>query len=112
LYLIFSNKTFYSIRQSNQNSYKTKKGLLVDKVKANSIAQEIATVGAGIGRGFSHTQEVIPKKLKEAMVGPEEDEWLKAVEEEYQRRVKYKMFKEVHKSDVQRMQRFLVLPEL
>jgi acetoin utilization deacetylase AcuC-like enzyme len=73
---------------------------LVDKVKATSIANEKVTLGSGIGGGFTHTQEVIPMKYKEAMAGPEKDEWLKAGEDEYQRMVKYKVFKEVHKTDL------------
>jgi Reverse transcriptase (RNA-dependent DNA polymerase) len=72
----------------------------MDKVMMNSIANKIVTVGAGIGGEFTHTQELIPMKYKEAVAGPEKVEWLKAVEEEYQHMVKYKVFKEVHKTDV------------
>jgi hypothetical protein len=60
----------------------------MDKVMMNSIANKIVTVGAGIGGGFTHIQELIPMKYKEAMAGPEKVEWLKAIEEEYQRMVK------------------------
>jgi hypothetical protein len=38
--------------------------------------------------------------FKETMAGLERNEWFKAVEEEYQHMVKYKVFKEVEKSYV------------
>ena len=75
-------------------------GLLIDKVKMNSIAREIVAVGAGIGGGFANTQELIPMKFKEAMAGPERNEWITAVAEEYQRMVKYKVFQEVERNKV------------
>ena len=66
----------------------------------NSIAREIVAVGAGIGGGFANTQELIPMKFKEAMAGPERNEWITAVAEEYQRMVRYKVFQEVERNKV------------
>jgi hypothetical protein len=40
--------------------------------------------GTGIGGSYTDTKELIPMKFKEAMSGPKKDEWLKAVEKEYQ----------------------------
>eukprot|EP00957_Ditylum_brightwellii_P094529 7198447-Ditylum_brightwellii.AAC.1 len=48
---------------------------------------EVAEVGAGIGGGFTHTQELKDMKYDEAMKTNHEG-WEKAVEEEHDRMVK------------------------
>ena len=60
---------------------------------------KITAVGAGIGGGFVHTNELRPMKYDEAMrkdpVG-----WTKSVDGKHQRMVDHKVFKTVKKKDV------------
>jgi hypothetical protein len=44
------------------------------------------------------------------LVGPEKDEWRQAVEEKYQRMVKYKVFKEIKKTDLPKDSKILSSP--
>jgi len=54
---------------------------------------ELGLVGAGIGGGFVDTNELHVMKYDEAMKTDEAEEWHDAVEEEYNRFEKYKVFK-------------------
>jgi hypothetical protein len=56
---------------------------------------ELACVGAGLGGGFTNTQELHVMKYDEAMAGPDADKWKIAVEEEHDRMVKHQVFKPV-----------------
>ena len=62
--------------------------------------QEILAVGAGIGGGFTNTQELRPMKYSEAMNTPDAEQWAKAVDEEYQRMLDNKVWKAVDRKEV------------
>ena len=61
---------------------------------------EIAGVGAAAGGGFTDTAELKPMKYNEAMQCGDKAAWDEAVEEEYQKFKRYKVFKPVLKEDV------------
>ena len=67
---------------------------------ADNDKPEIACVGAGLGGGFTHTSELRPMKFKEAVAGPESDEWRDAVEEEFDRVIKHNVWEPVKKKEV------------
>ena len=56
---------------------------------------EAVAVGAGIGGGFSNTNELHVMKYDEAMEKPDREKWVKAVEEEHDQFIKYNVFKPV-----------------
>ena len=62
--------------------------------------EEIACVGAGIGGGFSNTNELKVMKYKAAMASPEAKGWKEAVVEEHDRMVQHKVWKPVKRKDV------------
>ena len=64
------------------------------------IKDELAGVGAGIGRGFVNTKELHVMKYDEAMQQPDRENWVTAVKEEHDRFLKYDVFKPVKKKDV------------
>jgi len=76
--LTFAEKNYYSILEN----------------------EEIACVGSGVGGGFSNTSELKVMKYKETMKTKERDKWAKAVEEEHQRMLKYKVWKQVRREEV------------
>ncbi len=43
--------------------------------------KKIAAVGAAIEGGFNHTSELIPIKFKEAMASPDQENWIKSVDQ-------------------------------
>ena len=65
---------------------------------------EVAGVGAGTGTEFTNTEELKPMKYKEAMKCEDKQLWEEAVDEEYRKFQKYKVFKPVKKKMFQRMQ--------
>jgi len=62
-----------------------------------STMNEICNVGAALGGGFTHTSELGPMKYKEVMAGAEKGGWKKKIGEEYERMVKYGVWREVPK---------------
>ena len=54
---------------------------------------ELAMVGAGIGRGFGNTAELMPMKFNEAMKTEDKKGWMKSVDEEHDRFLKCNVFK-------------------
>ena len=62
--------------------------------------EEVACVGAGIGGGFTHTNELKPMKFDEAMSGPDADKWQKAVEEEKEKMDENDVFEEIPRNNV------------
>jgi hypothetical protein len=60
---------------------------------------DTALVGT-IGYGFTNTQELIPMKFKAAMKTKDKEEWLKAVDEEYRKFLKYMVFTAVKLNEV------------
>ena len=67
---------------------------------AETDESEVALVGAAMGGGFQHTSELKPMNYKEAMDGPEAEEWKAEVENEHNRMVKYQVWEAVPKSEV------------
>ena len=67
---------------------------------AMESAKEISMVGAGIGGGFNNTHELHALKCDEAMKGPDEEQWRKAVKEECDNLMKHDVFKVVPHEDV------------
>ncbi len=59
-------------------------------------SREFANVGAGIGGGFKNTQELKVMNYKEAVNGPDGEQWKAEVKNEYQRMLANKVF-EVNK---------------
>ena len=76
---------------------------------ANVISSlfEVAGVGAGTGNEFSNTAELKPMKYKAAMKCNDKELWEQAVEEEYNKFVKYEVFKPVKRDDVPRNAKFV-----
>jgi hypothetical protein len=60
----------------------------------------MALVGAGVGGGFTNTQELHVMKDDEAMKTKDKKDWVKAVEEEHERMMKFKVFKPVKRSEL------------
>jgi hypothetical protein len=60
----------------------------------------MALVGAGVGGGFTNTQELHVMKYDEAMKTKDKKDWVKAVEEEPKRMLKFKVFKPVKRSEL------------
>ena len=73
-----------------------------EQAGANVISSlfEVAGVGAGTGNEFNNTAELKPMKYKAAMKCDDKELWIQAVEEEYNKFVKYGVFKAVKKADV------------
>ena len=72
-----------------------------------TVWSEAALIGAGVGGGFSKTQELRPMKYNEAMASEDKDGWEKSVKEEYQRFEKYKVFKAVSRDEVPKGSKFV-----
>jgi hypothetical protein len=68
--------------------------------------EEVALVGT-VGKGFTNTEELIPMKYKEAMKTKDRDSWMKAIDEEYSKFKKYKVFRPVKIEDVPKGSKFL-----
>ena len=66
----------------------------------SDIQKEIAAVGAGVGGGFNNTQELHVMKYKEAMNSDKKKEWLDAIDEEYKKFEKFKVFEPIKIEDV------------
>jgi len=62
--------------------------------------EEFGFVGAGLGGGFTDTNELHVMKYNKAIQQPDKDRWKKAVEEEHQQMVDAKVFKVVKKSNL------------
>jgi Reverse transcriptase (RNA-dependent DNA polymerase) len=60
----------------------------------------LALVGAGVGGGFTNTQELHVMKYNEAMKTGDKEHWVKAVNEEHDRMVKYEVWKPVNRKDL------------
>lgn len=61
---------------------------------------ESALVGAGVGGGFSHTDELKVMNYRQAMNSPDREAWKEEVKNEYLRFEKFKVFKVVKRSDM------------
>jgi hypothetical protein len=61
---------------------------------------ETALVGAGVGGGFDHTDELRVMNYREAMKSPDADEWKEEIKNEFERFQKYNVFTPVKKSDL------------
>ena len=54
-----------------------------EHIKLATTHHEVLAVGAGIGGGFVDTSELKPMKNKEAMLTKDKEQWIKAVDDEY-----------------------------
>lgn len=61
---------------------------------------EVGAVGAALGGGFDSTEELKPMKYDEAMKSPDAEKWKEGCKEEYNRMIKHKVFRMVHKSEL------------
>lgn len=68
---------------------------------------EVAGVGAGTGNNFGNTAELKPMKYKEAMKCDDKKLWEEAVDEDYRKFEKYKVFKPVKKNEVPKDAKFV-----
>ena len=73
----------------------------------NSIDNEFSLVGAALGGGFMNTAELIPMKFDEAMQTKDRKSWMGAVKEEFDRMMKYKVFRLVPRNLVPRFAKIL-----
>ena len=80
-----------------------------EQAGANVISSlfEVVGVGAGTGNEFNSTAELKPMKYKAAMKCDDKELWIQAVEEEYDKFVKYGVFKAVKKADVPKNAKFV-----
>ena len=58
------------------------------------VCQELSLVGAP-GTAFTHTTDLQVKKLKEALASPQRDQWMEAIEDEFDRFDKHGVFEVV-----------------
>ena len=65
-----------------------------------NIKDDMTAVGAGVGGGFTNTQELQVMKYKEAMKTKDKEKWTQAVQEELQRFKKHDVFDVVKLEDV------------
>jgi hypothetical protein len=72
----------------------------------NEDKEEFALVGT-VGHGFISTEELAPMKYKAAMNSKDKEEWIKAIDEEYNKFLKYNVFKPVKIEDVPKGAKFL-----
>ena len=72
----------------------------LESIAEEQTEEEVACVGAGIGGGFTHTNELKPMKYDEAMNGPDADKWRKAVEEEKEKMDTNDVFEETSRNNV------------
>jgi hypothetical protein len=61
---------------------------------------ETAFVGAGVGGGYSHTNELKVLNYKQAMASSNRQAWLEEIDNEYKRFEKFKVFKIVPRSEL------------
>ena len=66
----------------------------------SEIRDEIALIGAGVGGGFTNTQELHVMKYKEAMATSKQKEWKQAVGEELDRFIANDVFEAVKLKDL------------
>jgi len=64
------------------------------------LGMETANVGAGIGGGFDHSNELKVLNYKQAMASNEKAEWMKEIEKEHERMMKYNVWEPVNREDV------------
>ena len=69
-------------------------------IKISTSPDEIIAIGAGIGGGFTNTQELHVMKYKEAMRTKDKNQWIKAVQEELDRFKRHDVFEVVKLQDV------------
>jgi hypothetical protein len=60
----------------------------------------MALVGAGVGGGFTNTQELYVMNYDEAMKTKDKKDWVRAVEEEHEQMMKLKVIKPVKRSEL------------
>ena len=65
------------------------------------ITTELSLVGA-VGTAFDNTTDLHVKRFREAMASPQKDNWLKAVDDEFNRFMKNKVFRVVSRRDLPR----------
>jgi hypothetical protein len=64
------------------------------------LFDEFSLVGAGVGGGFDHTDELRVMNYRQAMGSGDAEEWTKAVKDEYQKFERFKVFKVVKRSEL------------
>ena len=67
----------------------------MDHKKKRITRYEIANIGAGIGRGIAHTQELNVMKYNKALAGAESTNFAKQVAKEHGRMLKDKVWKPI-----------------
>lgn len=65
------------------------------------MLDELQCVGAGVGGGFDHTDELRVMNYKQAMASKDADKWNEEVKNEYERFEKYKVFTPVKRADLE-----------
>ena len=55
------------------------------QIELATMHHEVSAVGAGIGGGFEDTSELKPMKYKQAMMTKDKEQWVKVVDDEYNR---------------------------
>ena len=73
----------------------------------NDALTEYINVGAGIGSGFTNTQELKVMKYHEAINGPDGDAWKAEVKKEHGRMVHNKVFEPVSLSDLSKNEKVI-----
>eukprot|EP00956_Cyclotella_meneghiniana_P008481 scaffold11431_cov23-Cyclotella_meneghiniana.AAC.2 len=72
-----------------------------------ALFDELSLVGAGVGGGFDHTDELKVMNYREAMKSPDCEAWKDEIKNEYDRFQKYKVFKVVPRSKVPKGQHYM-----
>ena len=76
-------------------------------VQTNTVSTmtEMSLVGAGVGGGFGHTDELKVMNYREAMKSSDREAWIDEIKKEHERFEKYKVFKVVPRSQITGTQR-------
>ena len=64
------------------------------------LFDESSLVGAGVGGGFDHTDELRVMNYRQAMKSGDAKEWTETVKDEYQKFERFKVFKVVKRSEL------------
>ena len=85
------------LRNMMQQEIETEKALCSPNMP---LVHEAGLLGAGLGGGFNNAKELRPIKYKEAISGADKEQWIKAIDEEWERMAKHNVFKAMKRKDV------------
>jgi len=79
-----SNPNYYKVLEEDDNDDD-------DNYYNSDIIKNLACVGAGVGGRFEHSSEFKSLNFKQAISSKEKELWVKEIDKEYKRMMKYKL---------------------